>query len=134
MRTNENFCFVSKSFTHVADGDEYLVLSGQHSVLALRRRADDFQRDMVQVPDEYLFVNAVVLEHRTPPGLRQLAAGDAQSAQSNIRELTVTEFTRILLLEWEADPVDDDQQNRLRLAKAYRKSGWRRDLDMVCGT
>ena len=107
------------------------MLSGQHSVLVLRRRADDYVKDLLEVPEELQAVAAVVLAHQTPPDVRQLAAGDAQAAQATTRELTITDFVRILVREWEASPVDHDKDNRLRLAKAYRKSGWRREQDIV---
>ena len=119
-------------FPRPTDADEYVVLSGQHSLLAMRRRAEDYEKDLLQVPKELQMVSATILAPNTPPAVRELAAGDAQATQATIRELTIPEFARLLLKEWQRDPAEGTDKGRQRLALAYRKSGWDRSMDIVC--
>ena len=108
-----------------------MVVSGQHSVLALRRRAADYEREGLTAPDLLLAVSAVVLRPDTPLKIRELAAGDAQAAQGLVRDLTIPEFTRLLLTEWGRDKTAGAQARQRRLMLAYHKSGWRRNVSPV---
>jgi hypothetical protein len=105
------------------------VLSGQHSVLALRRVAEQYVADLLEVPPTIHSVMAVVLRPQTPPEIRELASGDAQAVQAQVKEVTIPEFARLLLTEYERNPHPEGKGHRLALA--YRKSGWDRAQSTV---
>ena len=108
-----------------------MVLSGQHSVEAMRRRAEDYARDNRSVPEVFEKVCAVVLGPDTPLDVRQIVSGDAQNAQSLVRPLTIGEFAQLLLKEQSLNPQTTEDAAKKRLYRAYRKSGWERRVTPV---
>ena len=106
--------------------DDYIVLSGQHLLEALRRRGADFVAEKLDVPRQYEYVLATILKPETPIDARQAVAGDAQAAQMAVRAITIPEFAS-LLLTCSAEP-----DKAKRLGKAWGKAGWDRTARLVC--
>ena len=59
--------------------DKYVVLSGQHTVLALQLKADEYKADGLTVPSSLRSILTVVQEPKSPRPLRELASMDAQT-------------------------------------------------------
>ena len=103
------------------------MLSGQHLVEALRRRAGDYDAQDLDPPAPYLRLVCRVLKYDTPVGIRQLAAGDAQMAQSTVQALSLLDFGRLFLtgVMWCLFPVPHS------LLHAWR--GWMSNTVSVTG-
>ena len=110
----------------ILSGDEFVVISGQHTVQALRRRAEDYQREKYAVPKPFTTVVATILKPQTPLKVRQLAAANEQAAQTMVKSLTVPDFAEVILL------CQGTFGKRERLLEAWEKSGWNRLVKKVC--
>jgi hypothetical protein len=77
--------------------DEFIVISGQHLCTALKRVAEQMLQQGLDPPAPYTKVSCRIMRHNTPVGVRQLAAGDAQAAQGNVRGLSLVDFGRLFL-------------------------------------
>ena len=101
------------------------MLSGQHITEAVRRRADDYRRELRDVPYELLHVYATVYKPDTPKAVRQLAAGEGQAVQTTTDELTYAQFAALILAS------SDVKDKRKRLGTAWLKAGWNRTTPLV---
>ena len=81
--------------------DEFVVLSGQHTFLAMQRRANDYRSEMLAVPRKLEFVSNTILAPGTPLNIREFASGDAQAVQSAVQAVTIPEFAALLHREKE---------------------------------
>jgi len=106
--------------------EDYIILSGQHITEALRQRQGDYVDNLMDIPTEYMHVRATVLEPATDKETRELAAGDAQAVQMAVQMVTIPQFAALLL------GCSHVLEKKDRLGMAWRKSGWARDVKLVC--
>lgn len=78
-------------------GTEYLLLGGQHITKALSEVAKELEEQHLPVPDFYRQVRARVLRVDAPPAIRELAAGEHQFQQQQVKGLKLSDFARLLL-------------------------------------
>lgn len=78
--------------------DDFVVLGGQHLCEALKKRAEEYEKQGLDAPEPFLKVVCRVLRHDTPVGVRQMAAGDNQAAQLSVQQLSLVDFARLFLV------------------------------------
>jgi hypothetical protein len=110
-------------------GPGLLVLNGRHLLLALRRRAADFARDGLPVPEAYRNIVTTTIVADAPLRIRELAAGDMQAAQHAAVRVSVAEFAQLLLNDLERPGASASRT--MRLAAAWVKTGWDASVAMV---
>ena len=77
--------------------DDYLVISGQTSLEALKRIKRDLLEQRRDVPKVVEEVSARIMRYDTPLAIRQFAAGDAQAAQTQVDVLDLADVARLFL-------------------------------------
>lgn len=81
----------------VSAEEEYVVISGQTSVEALRMLQADLLAEHRDVPTVVQEVIARILKPETPVPVRQYAAGDAQAAQCMVDPLDLVDVARLFM-------------------------------------
>ena len=100
--------------------EKFKVLGGQHTVAALKRRREELLKDARAVPPPFQYVEADILEVKTPKDLRERAAGDHQSGQSHIRDVPMSRIVGFVVAGFSRNPP---LLGDAALVNAVQKSG-----------
>ena len=103
------------------------MIGGQHSVAALQLLRQERAKAGMAVDLPWLTTVRAeqVVRFGTPLSQLQLLAGDHQAAQSDVRELPMSDFLRLLVATDASQPLQD------RIAMAIQKAGWARPERLV---